>query len=156
DEKDPAEETGRDVVDVPSGNALFGGECGRHERAIVERTAEQRVGRERAGDGGGGAAALTSGERQSLFDAERAARGLTSRKPQHLERREPARVALGVARKIGMSGLLDPHPRRTVGARLDRIADPGERAAEDVEPGADVADAARSEGAAFGRRPRAG
>ena len=50
-QQNPAEQTRRDVVDMTTGDVLFSGECGAHERAIIERTAEQRVRRERTGDG---------------------------------------------------------------------------------------------------------
>jgi hypothetical protein len=44
-----------------------------------------------------------------------------------------------------MSGLLDPYARRTGDPRFDGITVTGQRAAEDVESGADVADAAGRE-----------
>ena len=122
--------------------SLLRGERRLHQRTIVERTADERVGRQRAGHRGGSAAALPSGERQSFVDAKRHAYIVSTGEPQNFERRESARVSRGIARKLRVSGLLDPYARRAVDPRLDGIAGARERAAEDVESGADVADSA--------------
>ena len=75
------------------------------QRQAVERLAQQRVHRHRAGDGGGGAPTLAARERQPLPDREPdapAARGSLAGAPQH--RRAPRAPEVCRSASRGSSG----------------------------------------------------
>ncbi len=148
DQHQPAEERGGDVVGVTSGNGLLRVEAGLDEVGLAQRISQQRVHRHRARHRGGRAAALAAGERQSLHYGESdtaAAREGGAGPLEHRARREPARVPLRLAGQLRVPGVEDPDAglRQPLGPH--RVALAGDREPEDVEPGADGADASRRE-----------
>ena len=74
-----------------------------------------------------------------------AARGNLARAPQHPARREPGGVPLRLPRELGMTGIEDPEAGLAQPLRPHNVAIARHREAEDVEAGADVPDAPRSE-----------
>ena len=119
------------------------------ERRPVERRAEQRVRRDRARHGRGRAAALAARERQALSDRERdaaaSARATQFTACEHRAGGERRGVTGRIAGKGRDARDRAPDARRSrpLGAHLVAGAVHGEP--QDVEPGAEIADAAGGE-----------
>ena len=136
-----AQQAWGDVVGMAAGHARLRFESGEQHRPRVHRAVEQQARRERAGHRGGGAPPLPTRERQPFRQPELDAEpGVGAAKD--LGRRDPAGVTGRVARQRGVPGIGDDHAGLPGAGRLNRVARPGHREPQDVEPGADVADGA--------------
>jgi hypothetical protein len=142
-EKNPAKERGREVIDVSAGEPLFRDERRAKQLRSIEWIPKQRVRRDRSRNGGRSTATLTTGERQALLDAKRHAELLHACTPENLARRDCRRVSIRLGRKVRMTRIDDVHARTIGAARLDRVAWPSDRAAQDVQPRTEIANPAR-------------